>query len=337
MTRRGFTIVELIITITIMGILLTLAVINVSSTQMNARDDERKADAEALSSSLEAYYGSGPTSTMPSITNLITNPSFETNTTSWILNCNGGSGAVSNEQKYTGSLSLKFTPSTTSGFTGICVSPAPGNNGDQYTFSAYVYSPTTQNINLAADGYGASTYASIGPNWQRMSATGTKINNNALYVRAQNPTGQPFYVDSVMVTKSDTLYPYADGTYYGWGWSGAAHGSTSTGPAIKIGEPGSYPNTSLTTPALLKLFLTDINQKSTLPPGQTNAATSFVTATNAVQTAAGVAPQPTKDQYVYQPIDSNGALCGNYDCRKYNIYYRLENNSTVYRITSKNQ
>lgn len=38
MERRGFTIVELIITITIMGILLTLAVVNVGTTQLNARD-----------------------------------------------------------------------------------------------------------------------------------------------------------------------------------------------------------------------------------------------------------------------------------------------------------
>jgi len=56
MIRRGFTIVELIITITIMGILLTLAVVNLTSTQVNARDSERRGDAEAITLNLESYY-----------------------------------------------------------------------------------------------------------------------------------------------------------------------------------------------------------------------------------------------------------------------------------------
>jgi len=56
MSRCGFTVVELLITITIMGILLTLAVVNLNSTQANARDAERKGDAEALAMNLEDYY-----------------------------------------------------------------------------------------------------------------------------------------------------------------------------------------------------------------------------------------------------------------------------------------
>jgi len=59
MTRRGFTIVELVITITVMGILLLLAVVNVGSTQANARDDERVADIEAIGNALERYYKTG--------------------------------------------------------------------------------------------------------------------------------------------------------------------------------------------------------------------------------------------------------------------------------------
>lgn len=56
MSWRGFTIVELVITITIMGILLTLAVINLNSTQANGRDSERKGDAESLALNIESYY-----------------------------------------------------------------------------------------------------------------------------------------------------------------------------------------------------------------------------------------------------------------------------------------
>ena len=40
--RRGFTIVEIVIVMVIMGILLGLAVLNISSSQANTRDNERK-------------------------------------------------------------------------------------------------------------------------------------------------------------------------------------------------------------------------------------------------------------------------------------------------------
>lgn len=59
MKWRGFTVVELIITITIMGILLTLAVVNISSTQVNARDVERKSDVESIVNHLEVFYKNG--------------------------------------------------------------------------------------------------------------------------------------------------------------------------------------------------------------------------------------------------------------------------------------
>lgn len=174
MTRRGFTIVELIITITIMGILLTLAVVNVSSTQKNARDDERKADIEAIASNIEAFYSTG------------------------------------------------------------------------------------------TDG-----------------------------------------------TTNFARYPSTDVT-------------------------GSVAN--ITT------NLRDASLNSFLPPGTTDVSLTFLPSTNAgtapsIQTTAGVLPQPTKDQYVYQPIRTDGSVCGGgaIDCRKFNLFYRLEADNIVYRVTSKNQ
>lgn len=72
---------------------------------------------------------------------------------------------------------------------------------------------------------------------------------------------------------------------------------------------------------------------------------SFVGATNAVQTTAGVLPQPsrTNDEYVYQPLKADGTLCQNTNadpalgCLKFNLFYYNEKTDTVKKITSKNQ
>lgn len=174
MKRRGFTIVELIITITIMGILLTLAVVNISATQVRARDDERKSDIETIATNLESFYISGSDS------------------------------------------STNF-----------------------------------------------SRYPTVG-----------------------------------LLTSSTTL-------------------TTN---------------------------LRDADKKAFLPPGTTDVTLTFLPSTNvgsspSIQTTAGVLPQPTINQYVYQPIKSDGSVClvGEIDCRKFNLFYRLEADNTVYRVTSKNQ
>ena len=56
---RGFTLVEVLITITIMAILLTLGVALFSNSQIQARDTERRTDAEAIARGLERYYERG--------------------------------------------------------------------------------------------------------------------------------------------------------------------------------------------------------------------------------------------------------------------------------------
>ncbi|HRC27960.1 MAG TPA: prepilin-type N-terminal cleavage/methylation domain-containing protein [Candidatus Saccharimonas sp.] len=59
--HRGFTIVEVVIVMVIMAILLTLTVVNLVSSQVNGRDAERKADADAIARGIEARYRQGNT------------------------------------------------------------------------------------------------------------------------------------------------------------------------------------------------------------------------------------------------------------------------------------
>ena len=88
--------------------------------------------------------------------------------------------------------------------------------------------------------------------------------------------------------------------------------------------------------------LPDVDPKVLRAPGiDLSDPQSFIKATNNTQTKTGVLPQPTKDTYVYQPLTAAGALCADPftdgACRKFNIFYFLENGSKVEMITSKNQ
>jgi len=54
--QSGFTIVELLIVIVIIGILATLVIVTFSGVQQKARDSERKTDINAIASQLGAAY-----------------------------------------------------------------------------------------------------------------------------------------------------------------------------------------------------------------------------------------------------------------------------------------
>lgn len=104
---------------------------------------------------------------------------------------------------------------------------------------------------------------------------------------------------------------------------------------------GKYPSTQFISNGLsyIEQLLRDVDPKSLTAPGITDPTQTFIAATNSTQTTGGVTPQPTINQYVYQPIQNNGTLCTleSQECRKFNIYYRTEADSVVHMIMSKNQ
>jgi prepilin-type N-terminal cleavage/methylation domain-containing protein len=57
--RRGFTIIEVLITLVIMAGLLTLGVMAFGNTQLKARDEKRLADVTAIARGLEQRYDKG--------------------------------------------------------------------------------------------------------------------------------------------------------------------------------------------------------------------------------------------------------------------------------------
>lgn len=66
--QKGFTLVELLIVIIIIGILATLVIVTFTGIQAKARDSKRQTDIEAVDTQIEAYYAE--TGHYPSYANL---------------------------------------------------------------------------------------------------------------------------------------------------------------------------------------------------------------------------------------------------------------------------
>ncbi len=64
--KKGFTLVELMIVVTVIAILATIGVISFTRVQAQTRDTKRKADVRALGTALQAYYSE--TQTYPAVT-----------------------------------------------------------------------------------------------------------------------------------------------------------------------------------------------------------------------------------------------------------------------------
>ena len=114
--QSGFTIIELLIVIIVIGILATLVITTFSGIQRNARNRAREADVNALHSQLEYYYGQN--SKYPTLANM--------NDAAWrAANLKGlDSGALSDPQG--GTETLVGTP--TAGSYAYEITPTGCNN-----------------------------------------------------------------------------------------------------------------------------------------------------------------------------------------------------------------
>lgn len=162
-------------------------------------------------------------------TNLITNPSFETNTTGWAV----PAGSIT--RTIPGNLGIWCALVTDSAAWFDSVSLT---NGLSYVGSMYVKSTAGATITLSfADTSGAiqSSAASLTgtTDWQKLATSeysATASANYLLHVQTSDSAGT-LYIDNAMVVNSSSDMTYIDGDQENCIWNGPKHASTSTRPA----------------------------------------------------------------------------------------------------------
>jgi hypothetical protein len=177
-------------------------------------------------------------------TNLIANPSFETNTTSWTAV--GGSIARSTTQQYHGAYSLAITPTATT-TDGARYDTVSLSSGTTYAYSTKLRGVAGLKYKLSIETTGGVELSSVTVTatgrWQWVVGyyTETSSTTRRVYARkAGHASTAIFYIDGVQVeaiASGETVSTYIDGDQLGlvpnqlpvaYYWNGTAHASTST-------------------------------------------------------------------------------------------------------------
>ena len=134
----GFTLIEVLITVTVMVVLLILGVANVTSTEPLARDEERKTDASIIANFLETFYKTG-IDTSPVIGEYPSTAEIDTETEALAL-LRGIDPKVLRAPTLNKSASINFVVATTNSTS----SPSPAPTAARTAGAAsYVYQPLT--------------------------------------------------------------------------------------------------------------------------------------------------------------------------------------------------
>ncbi len=119
----GFTLIELIVAVAILGILSTIALGSFQSSQMRSRDAKRKSDLKQIANALEIFYSDKGRYPESNSGRIVACP-YPTGTCSW------GSGEFKDSS--TGVIYFKTLPADPSGFSYYYVASSSGSSFQLY-------------------------------------------------------------------------------------------------------------------------------------------------------------------------------------------------------------
>ncbi|PIZ48155.1 hypothetical protein COY32_00475, partial [candidate division WWE3 bacterium CG_4_10_14_0_2_um_filter_41_14] len=165
-------------------------------------------------------------------TNLVTNPSFETDLTSWVT-ANGGTWTQDSTSSVQGNYSLKGV--TTDNLQGKVFDLTGLTEGTVLSVSASLRAESGSARFYASDGDWSNAVISslhTSSDWVRYTINKTVPSSGAIKIVLLGSTGGgTLYFDGVQLTQTSSATPYCDGSLLGNGsysWNGTAHASTST-------------------------------------------------------------------------------------------------------------
>lgn len=173
------------------------------------------------------------------VTNLVTNPSFETGTTGWVAWIGiTGTPARSTAQAHVGEASLSSIISAASTAPGW-TAPVTLVSGTQYTAALWIYTPRAGTYRIrfrdqsAAETNGstlvvsANTWTLLPAVTRTAAANGSAILRVELVSGATWTAGDEVFIDGAIVAAGSSVPAYFDGDTSGGSWTGTAHASTS--------------------------------------------------------------------------------------------------------------
>lgn len=178
-------------------------------------------------------------------TNLMVNPSFETNLTGWGTSGTFATNSQSSAKSRYGSYSNKLVNSSGSDASRYDDFTATATTS---TVSVWVYRDSgSGTITLSLqENFGSfttiasSTASSTTGVWQRITATGATSIGSSYNLVIAVATGVTVYVDAAQAEGKAYITPYCDGSLgTGHSWSGTAHASSSSRTAATLTYPAS--------------------------------------------------------------------------------------------------
>lgn len=183
----------------------------------------------------DAIVNSGRSGSAIVTTNLITNPSIETNTTGWSANVVGSGGTLTrvNTQAFVGTWSLQVAGGAGNGSASVSITTVVGQ---YYAIQAMVKTTNVgEQVFLDADATGTTGVSVTGtsgwiPITYVIQATST---TTVFYFQSNTGANKTFFIDAAMVELGTVASTYfsgdtADTTSTDYSWTGSVNGSTST-------------------------------------------------------------------------------------------------------------
>ena len=125
--KKGFTLIELMVAISIVAILAVIGYTLLTTAQANARDTKRKQDIDAISSALEIKFN-GNAGTYPAVDDTMFADGKRPKDPVTLLDYSGVPG-VANAPSY---LICATLEGATGNATSLAFAPSPGNDGGYY-------------------------------------------------------------------------------------------------------------------------------------------------------------------------------------------------------------